>query len=282
MNNMAKFIGASVLALVVSACGGGDDENGSLAVPLKTTIDITTSSLAYAKTAEFSLGGTELADIDSVTAPSCEGVAIRRSSNGAAEAITCTVYATGELRLSLLDKQGAVITERIFVVPQPQVALNTNLGSLLIELNPAAAPLTVRNFLVYVNAGFYNDTLIHRVVAGFVAQGGWLTSTPAVQTGLKDPITLESNNGLLNVRGSIGMARTSDSNSATSQYYFNLVDNPALDFVNSAQPGYAVFGKVVEGIEFMDEIGKVGTGNRYGLANVPLSPVVVLSAIQKQ
>ena len=272
-----------MLAVLVTACGGGNSAEEGDVIPLPMIqIEITPHKLAYSQQAIFSMSGSGLAELHETTVQSCDNVVLKRSSADALDTVTCTVSATGDLVVELKDKQGTIIAVKSFFVPEPQVALNTNFGSILLELNPAAAPLTVRNFLDYVNAGFYNDTLIHRIVAGFVAQGGWLTSAPAVQTGLKDPITLESNNGLLNVRGSIGMARTSEHNSATSQYYFNLVDNPALDFVSPAQPGYAVFGKVVEGIEFMDEIGKVGTGNRYGLANVPLSPVVVLSAIQKQ
>lgn len=277
-------MGGFVLAVMVAACGGGDDHQEGDVIPLPPLIqlEISANKLAYSQQASFTVTGSGLSELDAATVQACDNVELERPLDGAPAIITCTVNATGELVVQLKDKGGAVIAMKSFAVPVPQVTVNTNLGSMVVELNPTAAPLTVNNFLGYVNAGFYNDTLIHRVIAGFVAQGGWLTSAPAVQTGLKAPIVLESSSGLLNVRGSIGMARTSDPDSATSQYFFNLVDNPALDFVSPSQPGYAVFGKIVKGIEFMDEIGKVSTGNRYGLSNVPLSPVVVLSMVQTQ
>jgi cyclophilin family peptidyl-prolyl cis-trans isomerase len=122
---------------------------------------------------------------------------------------------------------GTVIKSVSFDVPNPQVSMVTNLGTMLIELNPTAAPLTSNNFLQYVNDKFYDNTIIHRIVTSgiFVAQGGWLTPTPSAQAGQRSSIALEVGNGLSNVQGTIAMARTADLNSASSQFFFNLSDN---------------------------------------------------------
>jgi peptidyl-prolyl cis-trans isomerase A (cyclophilin A) len=155
----------------------------------------------------------------------------------------------------------------------------TNVGNMVVELNPTAAPLSTDNFLQYVNNKFYDNTIIHRIVTAgiFVAQGGWLTPAPAVQPGQKAAIALEVNKGLSNLKGTIAMARSSEPNSATSQYYFNLAENVALDTSNG---GYAVFGKIVSGIEVLDAMLNVKTITAYGLADFPANSVIVLSATQ--
>jgi peptidyl-prolyl cis-trans isomerase A (cyclophilin A) len=133
--------------------------------------------------------------------------------------------------------------------------------------------------LQYVNSKFYDNTIIHRIVTTgiFVAQGGWLSPTPAEQPGQKAAIALEVNKGLSNLKGTIAMARSAELNSATSQFYFNLADNVALD---TAGGGYAVFGKVVSGMEVLDALAKVKTTTAYGLADFPATGVTVLSATQ--
>ncbi|MCA9708909.1 MAG: peptidylprolyl isomerase [Myxococcales bacterium] len=152
--------------------------------------------------------------------------------------------------------------------------METTLGAMVIELDEEAAPITTANFLAHVDAGFYDGTdgqgatIFHRVIDGFVAQGGGFTEAQ-VQKPTMAPIVNESGNGLTNVRGSIAMARTMDPDSATSQFYFNLVDNPFLD----DPPGYAVFGQIVEGLEVMDALGAVATDG----ADVPIEPVIILS-----
>jgi peptidyl-prolyl cis-trans isomerase A (cyclophilin A) len=181
------------------------------------------------------------------------------------------------LEATLVD--GTVLKSASFDVPNPQVSMVTNLGTMVVELNPTAAPLSTDNYLQYVNSKFYDNTLIHRIVTSgiFVAQGGWLTPAPAVQLGQKAAIALEVNKGLSNLKGTIAMARSSELNSATSQYYFNLADNVALD---TSSGGYAVFGKVVSGIEVLDAMAGVKTITAYGLADFPASSVIVLSATQ--
>jgi len=140
----------------------------------------------------------------------------------------------------------------------PRVAVETNVGSFVIELNTSRAPLTVANFIQYVNSGFYEGTVFHRIVGGFVAQAGGYDVNYNLKT-TNPTIPNESGNGLSNRRGFVAMARTGDPHSADSQFYINLTDNLALD-PRPTRWGYTVFGQVVEGMEVIDAIGYVATG----------------------
>lgn len=162
----------------------------------------------------------------------------------------------------------------------PRVTMTTTLGSVVFELAPNAAPETVVNFLAYVNTGYYKNLIFHRVIPNFMVQGGGLTGDLAQKTPFYNPITLESDNGLLNNRGTIAMARTSDPHSATSQFFVNLVKNTNLNFKNANEPGYAVFGKVVTGIAVIDKIAAVATEERGGQRDVPLKNVVINTAVE--
>jgi peptidyl-prolyl cis-trans isomerase A (cyclophilin A) len=133
-----------------------------------------------------------------------------------------------------------------------------------------------------VNANFYNATVFHRLIPQFVIQGGWLNSEMFEKPGASGSIVLESNSGLKNTRGSIAMARGSNPNSATTQFYFNLVDNPKLDYQNEGSPGYAVFGKIVNGLGVLDIMTQISTASLYGLDNVPTSNIRINSAVQIQ
>ena len=162
--------------------------------------------------------------------------------------------------------------------PNPDVRVTTNMGSFVIELRPNRAPLTVANFLRYVQTGFYTDTLIHRVVANFVIQGGGHESTaPYALKPTGPPVVNESGNGLENKRGTVGLARGIDPDSGTSQFYINLVDNPELDPLPTRW-GYTVFGKVIQGMSVVQRIGLVPTG-AFGpfKSEAPLKPVVIES-----
>lgn len=156
----------------------------------------------------------------------------------------------------------------------PMARMTTSLGDITIELYEQKAPETVKNFLQYVDAGFYDGTIFHRVIPGFVLQGGGLT--PDMQRkATRPPISNESDNGLENLRGTLSMARLPDPNSATSQFFINLADNPHLDYQGSGQWGYAVFGKVVEGMDVVDDIAAVKTTTSAGHQDVPETPVVI-------
>ncbi|MDO7597085.1 MAG: peptidylprolyl isomerase [Pseudomonadota bacterium] len=161
----------------------------------------------------------------------------------------------------------------------PQVKLETNYGDIVIELNADKAPNTVANFLSYVNDGFYDGTIFHRVIKDFMVQGGGFTEE-FVQKTPKASIKNEANNGLSNVRGSLAMARTGDPHSATAQFFINTVDNNFLDFrgESGAAWGYAVFGQVIEGMDVVDTIRAVSTGNQNGHGDVPNEIVMINSA----
>jgi cyclophilin family peptidyl-prolyl cis-trans isomerase len=157
------------------------------------------------------------------------------------------------------------------------VKLQTSAGDIVIELNAQAAPVTVKNFLGYVREGFYDGTIFHRVIHGFMIQGGGFTTEMAKKE-THDPITNEAGNGLKNARGSIAMARQNDPDSATCQFFINHVDNQPLNYVSDAKPGYTVFGKVTEGMSVVDTIARVETTTRSGYSNVPVEPIVIKSA----
>ena len=163
----------------------------------------------------------------------------------------------------------------------PKVSLETSEGTITLELYPDKAPQTVNNFLAYVGAGFYEGTLFHRVIDGFMIQGGGFTQDMQRKP-TRDPIQNEANNGLKNERGTVAMARTSVPHSATSQFFINLKDNAFLDFKaqNRRGWGYCVFGKVTEGMEVVDKIAKQPTGAQGGMKDVPETPIVIERAVR--
>src|ERR1700739_520472 len=156
------------------------------------------------------------------------------------------------------------------------VTFETSHGTFTVELFEKEAPITVENFLRYIDDGHYDGTIFHRVVPRFVIQGGGLTADFASRK-TRAPIRNEAKNGLKNTRGSLSMARTSDINSATSQFFVNLKDNAFLDH-GPRDYGYAVFARVTEGMEVVDKIAGVGTGTRKGYQDAPLEDVVIVSA----
>src|SRR5215469_11309516 len=155
------------------------------------------------------------------------------------------------------------------------VRFETSHGAFTIELFPKEAPITVENFLRYVDDGHFDGTVFHRIVPGFIQGGGLTADFNSRKT--RAPISNEAKNGLKNTRGSLSMARTSDINSATSQFFVNLKDNAFLDH-GPRDYGYAVFGRVTEGLEVIDKIAAVGTGTRKGYQDAPLEDVVIVSA----
>lgn len=162
----------------------------------------------------------------------------------------------------------------------PVVAMETSMGTIEIELYADKAPETVKNFLQYVDDGFYSGTIFHRVIDGFMIQGGGFTED-MTQKPTRSPIKNEATNGLKNERGTIAMARTMVVDSATSQFFINVVDNPFLNHVDKNQYGYAVFGKVVAGMDVVDKIKAVPTTVKKGHENVPVTPVVIKSIKRK-
>jgi cyclophilin family peptidyl-prolyl cis-trans isomerase len=165
----------------------------------------------------------------------------------------------------------------------PIVDIETSMGTITVELFKDQAPVSVANFLEYAHDGFYPGTVFHRVVPGYVIQGGGFTSA-LVEKGTRPPIQNEATNGLSNRRGTLAMARTRSLRSATSQFYINLSNNPSLDHTGFSPDvfGYAVFGRVIAGMDVVDRIGQVKTGVRDGMDDVPVEPVVITKVTEKK
>jgi peptidyl-prolyl cis-trans isomerase A (cyclophilin A) len=160
----------------------------------------------------------------------------------------------------------------------PQVSLKTTEGEIVLELNQEKAPKSVANFLQYVRSGHYDGTIFHRVIDGFMIQaGGYTADLKAKPT--KPPVPIESKNGLKNTIWSVAMARTGDPNSATAQFFINVVDNPGLDYPGSDGWGYAVFGRVIKGYEVVNKIKGVVVDDKGIFQNIPVKPITITKAV---
>lgn len=270
----------ALLGAALAACGGG---GGGAAAPAPTPLaptvsNVSTDALMYGKSARITVSGQHLDQGIAVTAPACAGISEAGGGSATQRVYSCTPGATGAMAITVTSSAGTALASLAPLVPPPQVTMKTSQGELVLELYPANAPLTVNNFLKYVNASFYNNLIFHRVMPGFVIQGGGFNAAlqPAATSA---PVKLEMPNGLSNMRGTLAMARTSVADSATSQFFINLVDNVGLD---TAGGGYAVFGKVLTGLATVDLIAKQPTQSSSGLDNVPVTPVVISSAVQTQ
>ena len=267
-----------IFVLVLSACGGGSDFPPSVSV-------IKGQSLQFGKPAVIYVGGQYLRKDMLIDSGSCAKPAFRSDSTSTVAVVTCDISAVGDFVLTLKSASGNLLSSATLTVPLPQVAMVTSFGNIIMELNADIVPLTVKNFLSYVSSGYYLSTLVHRVEPNFVIQGGGYTSGMLKKPGQLDPIVLESRKGLSNTRGTVAMARTSVENSATSEFYFNLVDNIFLDYQSDTQKGYAVFGKVVQGLDVMDKIAAVPTGpytssTGQSFQNVPVNDVPITLMLQ--
>jgi len=174
---------------------------------------------------------------------------------------------------------GAALSGAVLAQPaaHPQVSLKTSEGEIVLELDQEKAPKTVANFLMYVKSGHYKGTIFHRVIDGFMIQGGGYTKDLKPKA-MKPPIKSESNNGLKNATYSVAMARTGNPDSATAQFFINVADNEALDYPGRDGFGYTVFGKVVQGQEVVDKIKGVLVDDKGMFQNIPVIPVVVTNA----
>lgn len=278
---LLRLLPAAAAALF-AACGtggGGGDE------PSVSSLSASPVRYGGAMTVNVS-GNNLLQDVQMLVDGGCDAVRRGQVNTDSSAQFVCDVSAIGPLVLRVLGADGRELGRLRVEVPVPQVSMTVEQGrrsgSFTVELDPQKAPLTVRNFLAYVRAGFYEDVIFHRVVAGFVVQAGGFTSGPTVKPPTRAAIALESANGLSNRRGTIAMARTSAPDSATSQFYVNLVDNAALDFVDAANPGYAVFGRVISGLEVIDEIGAVPVevNPATGLTHLPVDDVTIVEIQQ--
>ena len=279
------------LAFNMAACGGGGGggsfDNGGIFV---NTMNATTVS--YGRTMSVAVAGTGLDKGVRVTVDSgCGAVTEAAGGDAFTRRFTCRVTALGNLTIRAYNSGSLELARLQVTVPEPEVTMllqgadtanPTTLSSFTVKLDPQLAPVSVNNFLDYVNAGFYRLTIFHRVVKDFVVQGGGYTAGPVIKPPTSPSIVLESKNGLRNTKGTIAMARTSDPNSATSQFYINTVDNPALDYKSEADPGYAVFGSVISGLDVIEKLNAVPVRVDLltGLTHLPVSNVLVFSASQ--
>jgi cyclophilin family peptidyl-prolyl cis-trans isomerase len=267
------FISACIFILL-SGCGG------STGFPPVVTA-IKAQTLQYGRVATISLGGKDLRTSLVVESNgACANSTFAANSTTDLLILNCTITVVGDLPLNVMDANGTSIYTTTLTVPKPQVALITALGGITLELDHAKAPISVDNFLGYVKRGYYSNTLFHRVIPGFMIQGGGFTTGLVKKPGLVNPIFLESKNGLSNLRGTLAMARTNVANSATSEFYINLVDNLFLNYRNEGNPGYVVFGNVVQGLDVVDSISAKPTGIFNGYADVPLEDVTISMALQ--
>lgn len=180
------------------------------------------------------------------------------------------------LAITILLTLGLTISS--WAKANPKVLMKTSKGDIIIELFPQKAPITVQNFLNYVDEGFYDGTIFHRVIKGFMIQGGGYT-TELHRKSTKPPIKNEAANGLSNKRGTIAMARTMEIDSATAQFFINLVDNTFLDHRSNTPEGYGycVFGRVIQGMDVVDAIAEVKTMTRRGMRDVPRETIEIIS-----
>ena len=193
----------------------------------------------------------------------------------------CTESSTPEKTTESAEIQPEELIEE--ETPEPllmeYVVIETNKGNISLELDPNKAPITVANFMAYVDAGFYDNTVFHRVIDGFMIQGGGFTADGGKKE-TRDPILLESENGLKNDVGTIAMARTNAPNSATAQFFVNLKDNGFLNYA-PGNPGYAVFGKVSSGMDVVNEIRQAETAVKQGMSDWPQEEVVITKAYRE-
>ena len=193
---------------------------------------------------------------------------------------TLVIFSTSLLLLSSCgDKTSNNEIEKIMEKTMTQVTIKTSVGDIQLELNNEKAPITVENFKTIANSGYYEGTIFHRVINGFMVQGGGLTADMNNKSSGTSPIQNEANNGLSNDRGTIAMARTMDPHSATSQFFINHKDNGFLNHTgeNSQGWGYAVFGVVTKGMEIVDQIAEVATGSSGGHQDVPVEVITIES-----
>ncbi len=238
-------------ATVASAKAAIDTKSNEVAV-----YQIAAGKLMYSAGASFTLVGRNLDQGVNVTGTgACTSFTEQSGSTSASKTFSCIPLSTGNINVKVTDKNGAALQTTVFNIPSPQVTISTGKGAIVVELNPEKAPVTVNNFLRYVNEGFYSNTIFHRIVPGFVIQGGGYSTDGVIKT-THEPIVLEppSATGLTNSAGTIAMARTAELNSATSQFFINTVNNNSNTGNNLDQPagqGYAVFGIVVSGMDIV-------------------------------
>jgi cyclophilin family peptidyl-prolyl cis-trans isomerase len=259
--------------------------SGSSSTTASVSAVTANTGASYNKLSTFTISGNLLPTTVTPTVTGCSGLTSVPSTSATSRQFTCT---PDGLSVGISVAYGALSPYTTTVtMAVPQVALVTSLGTVVVELYPDRAPVTVKNFLSYVDSSFYNGTIFHRVVAGFVTQGGGFVTDPATTLVQKanstGAIVLESNNGLSNLKYTLAMARQTAPNTATSQFYFNAANNTSLDYNAATAPsGYAVFGKAISGTAVLDAMNAVANGTVSGYTNVPTTALVLQSATRTQ
>lgn len=288
-NGLRALRRAALLTAValLAACGGGADS------PAVTTMSAT--NVSYGKTLTVTVLGTGLKGAITVSAePGCGAMTASSGGTDGTQTFTCKVTTLGSMQPRVRNAEGKEIATLRLDIPAPQVTITATQGALsgtiVVELDPVKAPKTVDNFLAYVNQGtpFHRNTLFHRAIAGVLVQAGGYTGSLTPKAATLVPVELESNNGLKNLRGTVGMARLADPNTATTQFYINLKDNAEFDYVDEANPGYAVFGTVTAGLDIADYIGATPVAPKVvnnsdpalTLENVPVTEVRITAISQ--
>ena len=275
---------ALLLPLCLSACGGGSDNGGVFVSQMAA------SNAQYSRSMSISVAGTALdRGLRVAVDAGCGEVTEAAGGDSQSRRYTCKVTALGPKTIRAFTADNKEVARLQVTVPEPEVTLllqgvDTSISTVVLKLDPTQAPVTVNNFLDYVNAGFYRLTIFHRVIQDFVVQGGGYTAGPTIKVATSAAIKLESKGALRNVKGTIAMARTSDPDSATSQFYINTVDNPSLDYKSDAEPGYAVFGSVITGFDVVERLSNVPVRFDFanGLTHLPVTNVTILSAVQSK
>ncbi|HEY5801420.1 MAG TPA: peptidylprolyl isomerase [Burkholderiaceae bacterium] len=285
------FAAAASAAILLSACGGGSDGPRTVEVtppPVTSAATITSvtpeTTIRYGQPVRFTVAGTNLTSGVTLASAGCATPATVAGATATQIVMTCVPTRSGAVAVNFSPTNSTVVTTVTPSVPVPQVKMVTTKGDIVLELYPNNTPITVANFMQYVNSGYYNGKQFHRVISSFVIQGGGYDANFSKGT-QNAPIALEVGKGLSNTRGTIAMARSSDLNSATSEFFINTVDNDGsgLNNLNTSGGGYAVFGKVISGMETVDAIRVVPTGTIAPLGqDVPTTPIFITTATQVQ
>lgn len=273
--NLRRLLPTLLGVGLLASCGGGGSG------PQVSSMQI--SGARFAGTATITLSGIRLDEGVSVSLSGpCETLTTVTGGTTETRQFTCDVTALGDIVAVARNGLGAQIGQVTATVPMPRVDVTTSLGTFSMELRADLAPKTVRNFLGYTRAGFYDAVLVHWAQPGRgIMSGGYRTGL-RVKAPSAPAIELESNNGLKNLRGSVAMYRDAEPNSARARWFVNTADNADLDFVDEASPGYAVFGTVISGLAVVDTIAAVPTqaDETTGLPFVPVTEVLVTDITQ--
>ncbi len=279
MNHSLLLRSAALAALAgLASCGGGSDSDAPAVSNMRA------SPAMFGRNTTVTVQGSNLKGVTATIEPGCPSMTRGAGGTDTSQSFSCRISWLGDMRVRVRRETGGeVLGELRLDIPLPEVTFNaaqgSNTGTFTVQLQPEKTPGTVDNFLAYVNQAtgcFYRDTLFHRVdtTQGVVQAGGYTTNL-TTKEGKLPPIALETNRGLSNLRGTIGMARSSNPNSATSEFYINMRDNKGLDYVSDSQPGYAVFGVVVSGMEDLDRLYAVPTTQKGQFTTAPVTEVKI-------